>query len=193
MANVNRYIAFTFDDAAERAVKAAEKDAARMVTNITRETEANIRNLIATAIREGIPPYDAARTIRPLIGLNAAQGQAALKYRTQLIDNGLTLDKVNKSVDRYADKLLRKRADMISRTEIMDALNAGQNDAWEQAQEEGLLSDDATKEWITTPDELLCPDCEAMDGEQVPLGDEFPDGDPPLHPSCRCTTVIGRP
>lgn len=75
----------------------------------------------------------------------------------------------------------------------MGALNTGQNEAWAQAQDEGILSADATKEWITTPDELTCPECEPMDGKTVPLQSEFPEGDPPLHPNCRCTLGIGRP
>jgi hypothetical protein len=50
--------------------------------------------------------YDAARTIVPLIGLTSAQGQAVLKYRETLIDNGLTLEKVNDKVDSYAEDLL---------------------------------------------------------------------------------------
>lgn len=186
-------ITFRFDSQAESAVLAAEKRAARLVTQITAETEKNIRNLIAEAIREGIPPYDAARLIVPMIGLTSAQGQAVFKYRTELIDNGLTLEKVNEKTDEYADELLSARGETIARTEIMEALNDGQEASWLQAQDDGLLSANATKEWIVTNDDLLCPECEPMNGQTVPLGDEFPEGDPPLHPRCRCTIAIGTP
>lgn len=188
-----KLINFRFDADTPEALANAKKIAAKMIVEISKETEANIRNLIANAIAEGIPPYDAARTIRPLIGLTSAQGQAALKFRRQLIDNGLPLEKVNGQVDRYATKLLNSRADRIARTEIMDALNNGQNEAWIQAQEQGYLSVNATKEWIVTPDDVLCPECEPMDGRTVPINGEFPNGDPPLHPSCRCTIAIGTP
>lgn len=186
-------IGFKFDAAVPEAVKNAEQMAGKMITRISKETEENIRNLISTALAEGIPPYDAARTIRPLIGLTSQQGQAALKYRSKLIENGLPLTKVNEKVDRYADQLLNRRADQIARTEIMDALNNGQNESWLQAQEQGYLSENATKEWIVTPDDLLCPQCEPMDGKTVRIDQEFPEGDPPLHPSCRCTIAIGTP
>lgn len=186
-------IDFKFDDKAEAAQEVAERQAASMVTNITKETEANIRNLIAKAIREGIPPYDAAHAIQKMIGLTAAQGQAAMNYRKELINNGLTLAQVNRKVEDYADELLEERALTIARSEIMDALNTGQDEAWQQAQDEGFLSEEATKEWITTPDETLCPECDAMDGQSVPVGEEFKDGDPPLHPNCRCTVGIGKP
>ena len=188
-----KLINFRFDADTPEALAHAAKFAAKRIDKISKETAANIRNLIARAIDEGIPPYDAARAIRPLIGLTSPQGQAALKFRLQLINNGLSLEKVNEKVDRYAEKLLNSRADMIARTEIMDALNSGQNESWIQAQSEGYLSANATKEWIVTPDDLLCPECEPMDGKTVRIDQEFPNGDPPLHPSCRCTIAIGTP
>lgn len=177
----------------DAAVKVAQKTAAQMVAEITDETEKNVRNVIVSVLQDGVPPYDAARTIKSLVGLTSAQGQAALKYRTQLINNGLTLVQVNKQVDKYADRLLSSRADSIARTEVMNALNKGQLESWQQAQSEGLLSDGATKEWIITDDEALCDECEPLDGEQVALDDDFPGGDPPLHPRCRCTIAIGSP
>lgn len=185
-------IDYRFDDEAADAVKAAKRQAAQMVTEITAETEKNIRNLIATVIREGVPPYDAARAIRPMIGLTSAQGQAALKYRIQLIDSGLSAEKVNEKVDKYADELLASRAETIARTEIMDSLNAGQEEAWVQAQDEGLLSEHATKEIILSDD--ACDECVgiAADGP-IPVSDSFPDDGPPFHPRCRCTTGIAEP
>jgi len=189
---VAKPITFRFDDTAESAVKAAEKMAAQKIVEITDETEKNIRNLIAEAIRDGIPPYDAARTIVPMIGLTSAQGQAALKYRKELIDNGLTLEKVNEKTDKYADELLKSRADSIARTEILDALNTGQDEAWQQAQDKGLLSDNATKEVILTDD--ACDECVAIAAEgPVPIGDDFSEDGPPFHPRCRCTTAISTP
>jgi len=187
-----KLINFRFDGANEEAIAAAEKMAAKMITEITKETEKNIRNLIAEAIREGIPPYEAARTIVPLIGLTSAQGQAVLKYRAELIDNGLSIDKVNSEVDDYAEELLGKRADAIARTEILDALNAGQEEAWAQAQSAGLLSDDATKEVILSDN--ACPICvDIADNGSVPIGEDFAEDGPPFHPHCRCTVAIAQP
>jgi len=185
-------IKFRFDDKATAAVKAAEKMAAKMVVEISKETEKNIRNLIATAIRTGISPADAARAIRPLIGLTSAQGQSVLKYREQLIESGLNREAVDKKVDRYADEKLRERADNIARTEILDALNTGQEKAWEQAQEAGLLSAEATKEVILASDP--CEICQGIADEgPVPLDNDFSEEGPPFHPRCRCTIAIGTP
>lgn len=185
-------VTFSFDSAAPDAVAAAEKMAARMVTEITKETEANIRNLIAQALREGIPPYDAARAIVPMIGLTSSQGQAVFKYRNELIDSGLSLDKVNDKADDYADELLIARGENIARTEILDALNTGQDEAWQQAQDDGLLSENATKEVILTND--ACDFCVSVaDKGAVPIGEDFSEEGPPFHPSCRCTVAIGTP
>lgn len=94
------------------------------------------------------------------------------------------------SIDEIIDD--PARAETIARTEVMDAANAGQVEAWEQATEDGLLTGNEEKEWIVTPDDRLCPVCEPMDGVSVPLDEDFDvDGDqidgPPAHPNCRCT------
>jgi hypothetical protein len=185
--------AYRFDGELPGAVKAAKKRAAKMVTGITKETERAIRNAIATAIKNGTPPLQAAREIRELIGLNSAQAQAVLAFREQMKKQGLKQDRIDAAAEKYSTRLLKERSEKIARTEIMDALNAGQHEAWVQAREDGLLSANATKEWIVTPDDLLCADCEAMDGVTVPLDEGFDEGDPPLHPNCRCTTGIGAP
>lgn len=186
-------ITFAFDNTNVDAQAAALEQGARMITQVSDETERAIRNVVAQSIRDGVPPYEAANNILPLIGLTSAQAAAVQKYRAQLITNGLSLVNVRDQVEVYADTLLESRADTIARSEIMDALNNGQQLAWEQAQEDGILSTDATKEWITTPDELTCPECEPMDGKTVPLDSEFEGGDPPLHPNCRCTIGIAKP
>lgn len=84
------------------------------------------------------------------------------------------------------------RAEMIARTETMDAANEGQQAAWDQAIDDGLLTGNEKQEWIVTPDDRLCPICEDVDGQTVGLDENFEvDGDeidgPPAHPNCRCT------
>ena len=186
--------AFRFDGLNPEAQRAAERQAAAMVTAISEETRAAIRALIARSIREGVPPYDSARMIQSMIGLTDRQAQAAANYREELINQGLEMGRVNTLLDRYVEKKIRDRAESIARTEVMSALTEGSLESWRQAREEGLLGKDAKKEWIVTPDDRLCPNCAPMDGVQVPLDAKFhtPLGDvdgPTLHPQCRC--VLG--
>lgn len=78
------------------------------------------------------------------------------------------------------------RAELIARTEIMDAANEGLAQSWAQATEAGLLSGNEKKVWIATSG--ACEDCDSVDGEEVPMDDDFSIGDdPPAHPNCRCT------
>ncbi len=43
------------------------------------------------------------------------------------------------------------------------------------------------KEFITAGDQLVCHECEDSETTgAIPYGSEFPYGDPPIHPSCRC-------
>lgn len=103
----------------------------------------------------------------------------------------------NFDVDTLADDIAEligdpERAELIARTETMQASNEGQQEAWDQAVEDGLLTGNEEQEWIVTPDDRLCPECEPFDGVTAELGGTFEAGGeesdgPPLHPRCRCT------
>lgn len=95
-------------------------------------------------------------------------------------------------VDAIGDE---ERAQLIAETETMAASNAGVQEAWDQAVEEGLLTGNELQVWIVTPDEVLCPICEGLDGETAPLDGQFVfEGEsydaPPAHPRCRCTVGL---
>jgi SPP1 gp7 family putative phage head morphogenesis protein len=89
------------------------------------------------------------------------------------------------SNDTLADELLNAgafsaaRAEMIARTESAGADIAGNVIGWQAS---GLVTE---KEWIVA-DANECDACAEMNGEKVAIDEEFPEGDPPLHPNCRC-------
>jgi SPP1 gp7 family putative phage head morphogenesis protein len=82
-----------------------------------------------------------------------------------------------------------ERARTIARTETMRAVHQGQQEAWDQAVEDGYLTGKEKRVWIVTPDDKLCPICDELDGEEARLGKDYPGGidGPPAHPNCRCT------
>ena len=166
-------ILFSFDGKNESAQKVATQHAAKMITIISDETKATIRMLIVRSIKTGIPPYDAARMIRAFVGMTRPQAISAINYRTELIDQGLNLDRVEILMARYTKKKIRERAIMIARTEIMSALNKGVLQSWKQAKKEGYLNKSFGKEIIVTPDERLCDFCAPLDGQLVPLNEGF--------------------
>lgn len=177
------------------AEKRAKKHAAKKIKGISAKTRGAIRDVIQRSIRDGIPPYDAARLIMSLVGLTTPQAMAVLNYRNTMIDSGLPIGRVDQLVKRYAEKKLRERAFNIARTEIMDALQMGALDEWKDAQKEGLLGKKATKQAMATMDKRTCQDCEATNGQVQPLDKPFqtPRGPymmPPFHTRCRCSAAV---
>src|SRR5574340_724298 len=111
----------------------------------------------------------------------------------------LRQEQIDAMVGRYFDRALNYRAKMIARTETLRASNAGAQELWRQAREQGLLRAENTRRvWIVTDDERLCPNCEEvpdMNEGGVGLDEDFdtplgPIQVPPLHPHCRCTVAL---
>ena len=110
-----------------------------------------------------------------------------------LMDGSTTWDEAHDDLQDIFDD--PDRVQTIAHTEAMTAANEGQRQLWNQALDDGLLDGDEQQVWIVTPDDKLCDDCEEMEDETAPLGEDFgPDGDyPPMHPNCRCTVGLEAP
>lgn len=182
------------------AVEAAQEQSARLVTNVTRQTRQAIRTIVATSIQQGIPPRDAARLIRTVVGLNDRQAHALVNYRARLLAAGMPTERVSFLASKYGARLLRQRSIMIARTEIIDALTTGQQAIWTEAQRNGQLPSTAMMKWIITPDDRLCPLCAQMVGPRAlaPVGGLFntplgPKRGPTMHPHCRCAVALHAP
>lgn len=189
-----------FDRTSAEAVAWANDHSAQLVTSVTAETRAAIRQIIARAFSEGIAPREAAKLVKQIVGLRPDQVDAVLNARQKLLDaaarakrtgksvkvqipgapkgisvppTGLTPDRMSATLQRYADRQLRQRALLIARTETIAAANAGQQLQWEQAVKEGLLRGNEKQRWIVAFDERLCKVCRALHGQQVSLGQPF--------------------
>lgn len=181
-------VRFRFDGKNVAAQRAAARQAGVLITRVSEETRQAIRASIVRSIREGIPPYEAARNIRLMVGTTVPQTQAVMNYWYLLINSGLPMSQVEKLTDRYIAKKIRERAAMIARTETIDALNRGRLEGWKQARQKGLLSKNATKRWLARA-VGACPICEDLDGKEVPLDEQFeslkgPISRPTAHPHC---------
>lgn len=174
------------------AQEAAIRHGATMVAQVTNETRVAIRVVTAQAFAHGIPPREAAQLIKPLIGLTRRQAISAQRVYLRAVADGVGRQAARELAKRAADRLLRRRALLIARTETIKASTGGQMAGWRVAQQRGLLGFRAKKMWIVTEDDRLCPYCRAMDGATTFVGTDFVSvfgqrvSGPPLHPACRC-------
>lgn len=173
------------------ALAAAERQAAKFVTGVSRETRMAIRTVVAEGFREGLPTREIAKLIRPAIGLTQRQARAVARAARLDESRGMASDRVRAKAEKYAQRLLKQRAVMIARTEVIASATAGQVQLWREAQGEGLLPPQAEKTWIVTDDDRLCNICAAFDGLTVPINSSFTVAEitvsgPPAHPQCRC-------
>jgi SPP1 gp7 family putative phage head morphogenesis protein len=186
-----------FDAMNPHAAQYARTQSGQLITQITEGQREAVRNLIETSVSNGRTVQDIARDIRTVVGLRDDQVRALLNYRERITLRGThTEEQIERKVARYADALARQRGELIARTEVLTAANHGQLETWREAKRQGVLGREYRKQWVTTPDELLCPECEALDGVTADLHEEFVSADgtramaPTLHPNCRCSMVL---
>lgn len=95
------------------------------------------------------------------------------------------LANADKIAGRYADRLLMLRGETIARTEMLEALNAGRQQAWNQAIAEGkILPENLKKTWDATLDARTRADHIIMNNQKADQNGLFytPTGTPMLHP-----------
>lgn len=190
-----------------RAVRWAAEHSSTLITGIDSETRDAIRRVITMGQAEGVNVREQAKLIRSLVGLTQRDALAVDRMWRGALE--VSEAQAERSAQRMADRLLRRRAENIARTETLTASNMGVQLASRTAQDQGLLPLDTQKVWIVTHDARLCPVCAPMDGQVVAVGEAFVSTEeavgfaggrvketkpivqtttltPPLHPSCRC-------
>lgn len=167
-----------------------------LVTNVSNSQRSALRNLILDMTREGRRPEEMLPQIERIVGLTERDASAVLNRENLLIEQGVPKEKRTQLLDRFSRKLLRRRAENIARTELIEAQSQGISDAWRVAREQGFIPDTAEEEWIASFGERTCRICEGLNGQRVPVGEPF-ESDiiglidrPPAHPSCRCTRIL---
>lgn len=221
---------FAFDLFNPRAVEWAEENSARLIEEVTDTTRRGVRDLIVRSVDVGITPRNTARNVRDLAGLTTQQMRAVVNFREQLEtqsnaglnpawmrrlsasekavvrrhmkEGHLTKERIDSLVDRYHKSLINKRSLDIARTESINSVQAGQLEAWRQAQAQGLLPDDVKRKWIVTPDDRLRHTHAAIPGMNEGGVGLFEDFETPFGPvegphdnnenliNCRCSTVL---
>ena len=180
------------------ATRWAETQAGRLIRQVTADQRQSIRRVIVQAFTENLPTRQVAIRLTEQIGLHSRQAAALERFRADLVEKGLRTDRVSVLTRRARDRMIRRRARSIARTEVLRASNMGQQLLWEAAVDAGeWRAQDVRRVFIVTPDDRLCPICAPLDGMRVGLADEFVSPAngasalvPPLHPQCRCALGI---
>ena len=113
---------------------------------------------------------------------------------------------VSRITGRYSDRLLDLRGEVIARTESLQSLNAGADEAIRQVVDSGAVRrEQVMKVWVAATDARTRDTHLAMNGQAVPLDQPFesPSGARLMYPgdvslgappeeiiSCRCTTAM---
>jgi hypothetical protein len=212
---------YRFDRTSPTAEAYAVKSSASMVSDIADSNITGVRTLVGRAFQEQrtyqqtataltallsetVPLNSVAQKLGQAYGINAnglfpryanAVANYAERTAAKLAKDGVTGSKALKIVqdrsDKYAQKLRRSRAKMISRTEIMRANNAGRLAASDQAAAKGLFDrDKAKRQWISAPQDS-CFICGPLNEVAVPYNETWYEGEPAyVHPNCRCTWIL---
>jgi len=172
---------------------------ARLIKDVTETQREAVRLMIEDGLARGRHPTKLAKDIKQAVSLNKKSAQALINRRNSLLADGMSADKVDKKVAQYADKLLKRRAETIARTESMSAVNHGRLELWEQLKESGDLPSQIEAQWLTADDERTCEWCGPLHLQRQALGKPWTSSErgltytvkaPPLHINCRCTLAL---
>ena len=176
---------------------------ARTVTGLTAQQTAHA---LVEVLQEVNPTSQIGQNLAKFRGVNAngltrpwekAVYRRAETLADRLASQGVTGVKaqmrIQKDAQRYADKLRRSRARMISRTEIKNAQVQGRLESFRQTVNDGL-ADPATagKQWVTGATDV-CSICSELGmSKPISLDNSFEGGfdGPTAHPNCRCDVMF---
>jgi len=187
---------FAFDRDRPESAAWARTESANLVREITEGQRQTIRDVIVFGQEQGLSPQDTARRIQQSVGLTSQQAGWVSNFHSRQVSQGLaagmTLEQAmaaaNGPTGKYQQQIHRYRSMTIARTEIMRANSQGRQAAWDQGLTGGWISPTSKKEWIAESD--ACDICMPFNGTRVDVKGQFPIGEPPAHPNCRCDVLL---
>lgn len=183
-------ISGSFDFMSPRMLAYINMNAGKLVKGMAETSVVSIRRIIFNGVLAGMGSEATGRVLRSVVGILPQHADAVTSYIQGLRESNYSPNQVAHYGEIYANRLRMYRAEMVARTETMTAANAGQQEAWMQMLDAGILQGHRTwKEWMVTEDDRLCPLCAPMDGVRVRINEQFrstkkgfPDGKPTEHP-----------
>lgn len=176
-----------------QAAKWAERRAATLVKGVSSSARKAIRTAVTEGIKAGSSPATVASQIRSQIRLDERGAKAVKNFRAAQEANGVRAELIERRAAAYADRLVKRRAELIANAEMRISANEGRKELWRSLVDEGIVKQrQIQRTWVTQQDDSVDPICEDLDGETAPLNGSFPGGAEPgaVHPACRCTSFF---
>ncbi len=193
-------ITIGFEQVNGRAVRHMQDERLRFIREFTDEQRQANRFALVDGIERGLNPIAQARNFRSSVGLTASQQASVQNYRRLLgqgssealsrqlrdrrfdptvrraiqSDEPLTEVQIDHMVERYAERYVKYRTEVIGRTEALRAVHAGNDEAYRQAIDEGhLVREEIRRTWITARDERVRPSHVAAGGQARGMDEPF--------------------
>ena len=145
-----------------------------LIVGVTQETKKAVTEIVRAGFVEGVAPRVQARQIRRIVGLTARDAGAVDRFLRGQLDAGIAVKRAETLADRMRNRMIRRRAETIARTEGIRAANQGQLQAWREAADEGLLNPSTTRRiWVAADDSRVCPICAVLDGQTIGFDQPF--------------------
>lgn len=122
------------------------------------------------------------RSFEDLKGITADMGAQISRILAQGLADGTGVTSIAKEIADTVRGISKRRALLLTQTEIIRAHAEGQLDSFEKL---GVSQLGLRAEWTTAQDDAVCPKCLAMEGKTYTI--EKARGLIPLHPFCRCS------
>ncbi len=220
---------FDFNLANPRAVRSLQDTRLRLVREFGFEQRLASQVFLEEAFAAGLAPVEQARILKRSIGLTQHQARIIQNYRRQLqnrsagaltralrdkrfdptiarairLDRPLTSAQIDRMVGRYTERWVQFRAQTIAKTETLAAAGAADLELWQQAVDEGVISEDDVFNTWRTGGRNIRPSHRAMNGQKRRLGVPFDSGagnklrfpgDPqtPAEDRVNCKCVVAR-
>jgi hypothetical protein len=158
-----------YDGVSPRAVAASGNITSYLVRHVSESVQERLRQIISDQVEGIVTRDEARRRIRQQVGLLPQHAVAVQNLEASLLSSGVSVTQAQAQAAAYANRLLRYRAEMISRTEVARAASVGQQEYWEQLADDNFLPPNTLRKWIVTPDERLCEICGPMEDLLIPL------------------------
>jgi hypothetical protein len=169
----------SFDMLNMQAVELAETITATLVREVTDGTKKAISAAIRDGIQQGKSIPQIAKVIKPRVGLTEKQIMSVASFEEKYILKypEANRERIDRAVNRYENRLHRKRSEMIARTESSRASAEGSLNVYE--------SESVDVEWIAVEgNDFDRENCQDNDGKVFSIAEAR--GRIPVHPNCEC-------